>query len=131
MSVMPTRALARDVVTGEVLGGTSSWRAVLVAFQGARASTLGIVGRFTTSLLSNEPSSDDREHGQEPPLPPACNAELQIELIYELLDAHIDTIEMGDNLGPGAAWQPHLEYLQALQRKARELLAQLAMDGRA
>jgi hypothetical protein len=56
---------------------------------------------------------------------------VQIELIYELLDAHDDTARLAAEMGePEAAWRAHLEYLRALQRKAREAVAQLALEVR-
>ena len=45
-------------------------------------------------------------------------------LVYELLDAHQDTLELARDL-PQASWRAHLEYLRALQRKGREQLARL------
>lgn len=69
--------------------------------------------------------------------PPSRPPELALllTLIYELLDAHRDTLELtigppspiDDDLGTGAlrddAWRAHLDYLRALQRRGRELLA--------
>ena len=46
-----------------------------------------------------------------------------IELVYELLDAHDDTAQLASGLGD-LAWELHLDYLRALQRRAREVLAQ-------
>ncbi len=48
-----------------------------------------------------------------------------VELVYELLDAHLDTKELADaeGLDDFPEWCAHLEYLTALQRTARELLA--------
>lgn len=43
-------------------------------------------------------------------------------LVYELLDAHWDTVELARGL-PGEPWRAHLDYIRALQRKGRELLA--------
>lgn len=55
----------------------------------------------------------------------------QIELIYELLDAHDDTSQLASAMGElEPAWRAHLEYLRALQRKAREAVAQLALEVR-
>jgi hypothetical protein len=45
-----------------------------------------------------------------------------VELVYELLDAHLDTAELAAERGD-IAWQLHLDYLRALQRRGRELLA--------
>lgn len=47
-------------------------------------------------------------------------------LAYELLDAHSDTAELADGLRCDGAWAAHLDYLRALQRKGRELLAATA-----
>jgi hypothetical protein len=44
-------------------------------------------------------------------------------LAYELLDAHADTAELADGLQCDWCWAAHLEYLRALQRKGREMLA--------
>jgi hypothetical protein len=48
-------------------------------------------------------------------------------LICELLDAHRDTIDLaGDGssaVGDGMAWRAHLDYLRALQRVGRTILA--------
>lgn len=52
-----------------------------------------------------------------------------ITLVYELLDAHRDTVELGTDL-PEDAWQAHLDYLRALQRKGREVLARAAGSDR-
>jgi hypothetical protein len=45
-----------------------------------------------------------------------------VTLIYELLDAHQDTLELA-GVFPDDSWQAHLDYLRALQRQGRELLA--------
>ena len=44
------------------------------------------------------------------------------ELVYELLDAHDDTAQLAAGQGD-LAWELHLDYLRALQRRARALLA--------
>ncbi len=46
------------------------------------------------------------------------------ELVYELLDAHVDTIRMAHELDGDPAWAAHLDYLRDLQRVGREALAQ-------
>lgn len=43
-------------------------------------------------------------------------------LVYELLDAHLDTLELAKDLLE-EPWLAHLDYLRALQRTARELIA--------
>ena len=45
------------------------------------------------------------------------------ELVYELLDAHVDTMRMADGLDVDPAWAAHLDYLRDLQRVGREALA--------
>jgi hypothetical protein len=47
-----------------------------------------------------------------------------LELVYELLDAHADTAELATQLVLDDDWLAHLEYLRALQRQGRRLLAQ-------
>ena len=46
------------------------------------------------------------------------------ELVYELLDAHVDTMRMARDLDGDPAWAAHLDYLRDLQRVGREALAQ-------
>jgi len=50
------------------------------------------------------------------------------ELLYELLDAHVDTMRLADdvNLVTDPAWAAHLDYLRDLQRVGREALARAA-----
>jgi len=45
------------------------------------------------------------------------------ELVYELLDAHVDTMRMARELDADPAWAAHLDYLRDLQRVGREALA--------
>jgi hypothetical protein len=47
-------------------------------------------------------------------------------LVYELLDAHDDTVRLASapaGVEAEPAWQAHLDYLRALQRVGREALA--------
>ena len=44
-------------------------------------------------------------------------------LLYELLDAHIDTITLAGALESDECWAAHLDYLRDLQRVGREALA--------
>jgi hypothetical protein len=44
-------------------------------------------------------------------------------LVYELLDAHGDTMRLAEGLDAQPAWVAHLEYLRDLQRVGREALA--------
>jgi hypothetical protein len=50
------------------------------------------------------------------------------ELAYELLDAHVDTAQLADGLTYDLSWAAHLDYLRALQRKGREMLARTAPE---
>jgi hypothetical protein len=47
-------------------------------------------------------------------------------LLYELLDAHFDTISLADELEADERWAAHLDYLRGLQRVGRETLARVA-----
>ena len=51
------------------------------------------------------------------------------ELVYELLDAHVDTMRMADELATDPAWAAHLDYLRDLQRVGREALARAASQA--
>jgi alpha-D-ribose 1-methylphosphonate 5-triphosphate diphosphatase PhnM len=55
-------------------------------------------------------------------MPNATEAEV-LSLVYELIDAHADTIEIGVEPADGLRWQAHLAYLRALQRRTREIMA--------
>lgn len=57
---------------------------------------------------------------------PSALSELS-RLVYELLDAHDDTAQIARDHDLEVIWEAHLDYLRALQRKGRELLALL--DG--
>lgn len=46
-------------------------------------------------------------------------------LLYELLDAHLDTIALAGPLEPNQHWAAHLDYLRGLQRVGREMLARV------
>jgi hypothetical protein len=45
------------------------------------------------------------------------------DLVYELLDAHVDTARLAGDLEQVPAWAAHLDYLRDLQRVSREALA--------
>jgi hypothetical protein len=44
-------------------------------------------------------------------------------VVYELLDAHDDTVRLGEGLEADLRWRAHLDYLRGLQRVGREALA--------
>src|SRR4051812_22336940 len=49
-------------------------------------------------------------------------------LAYQLLDGHTHTAQLVDGLPYDPAWAAHLDYLRALQRKGREMLARTAYE---
>ena len=51
--------------------------------------------------------------------------------MYELLDAHDDTSRIATEPARELVWTAHLEYLRALQRTARKIVAhtQVPADG--
>lgn len=58
--------------------------------------------------------------------------EAPVALVYELLDAHEDTVRLAMAGGLGvadASWSAHLDYLRALQRLGHEALARVAENG--
>jgi hypothetical protein len=51
-----------------------------------------------------------------------------VDLIYELLDAHDDTVRLAAHLEADPHWHAHVDYLRTLQRRGRELLALTCAD---
>jgi hypothetical protein len=94
----------------------------LLAAVGARTVAWQLVGPAsgaTPSIASaSRPAAADVE--------PWTFAELP-SFVYELLDAHDDTARIAREQDAEMSWEAHLDYLRALQRKGRELLA--ALDG--
>ena len=58
-----------------------------------------------------------------PATPPAEAVALLTSLVYELLDAHLDTEQLMLEPSSHLVWLAHLHYLRDLQRCARETLA--------
>ncbi len=56
----------------------------------------------------------------------ALSTEYLTSLVYELLDAHGDTISLAGEFARDPRWAAHVDYLQALQRVGREALARIA-----
>jgi hypothetical protein len=50
------------------------------------------------------------------------------EFVYELLDAHDDTMQLATDQIGDLSWEAHLDYLRRLQRVGRELLAHHVED---
>ncbi len=59
------------------------------------------------------------------PLSPHRAPDALVTLVYELLDAHLDTIELAAHR-PELPWRAHVDYLRALQRAGRAQLAHAA-----
>jgi hypothetical protein len=45
------------------------------------------------------------------------------EFVYELLDAHDDTMRLAESESGDLDWAAHMDYLRRLQRVGREMLA--------
>lgn len=73
----------------------------------------------TKSHHPNKPDLDDQGPMRQQVQP---DGELVL-LVYELLDAHDDTARIATELARELPWAAHLEYLRALQRKGREIVA--------
>ena len=80
---------------------------------GRRAHSVSQVVRVGASGTS---AGGDHQRDEEP-------AAGLIALAYELLDGHADTAQLADGLAYDPSWAAHLDYLRALQRKGREMLA--------
>jgi hypothetical protein len=57
----------------------------------------------------------------------AVTDEEVIALVYELLDAHIDTLDLCAQSADQLCWEAHLDYLRALQRTGKRTLAQVSV----
>ena len=60
---------------------------------------------------------------QETASPAGVRVERLVGLVYELLDAHADTELLAREFEEDLPWAAHLDYLRALQRVAREVMA--------
>jgi hypothetical protein len=49
-----------------------------------------------------------------------------VNLVYELLDAHQDTVRFGAENSADPYWQAHVSYLRDLQRVGKETVARIA-----
>jgi hypothetical protein len=47
------------------------------------------------------------------------------QLLSELIDAHLDTVELATRVATDAAWSAHIAYIRDLQRLAQETLARM------
>jgi hypothetical protein len=57
---------------------------------------------------------------------PVSPVEYLTTLVYELLDAHDDTVRLAADLAEDPAWAAHADYLRGLQRVGRKALAEVA-----
>jgi hypothetical protein len=69
-------------------------------------------GTRRPSVARRAPEALAEHHGDELAL-----------VVYELLDAHDDTVRLGEGLESDLRWRAHLDYLRGLQRVGREALA--------
>ena len=76
----------------------------------------GVIARKNASLRGSPPAAQ---------LPPGVT-----DLIYELLDAHLDTLVLLSEAESVVARQAHLDYLRALQRLGRAALAHWTQEPR-
>jgi hypothetical protein len=60
---------------------------------------------------------------REDSISPATDGAL-VALAYELLDAHLDTVELMPGWVDELGWKAHLDYLRGLVRTAQEMLAE-------
>ncbi len=58
----------------------------------------------------------------------AVTATEVMSLLYELLDAHADTVALAEAPFEELRWASHLDYLRALQRAGREILARFPLE---
>ncbi len=58
----------------------------------------------------------------------ACETDRLVALAYELLDAHRDTEDLAAELDFDETWQAHLDYLRALHRAGRAVLARASLQ---
>ena len=78
---------------------------------------------------SENPDLADLPHGRAfgPPLGTALDTDLTL-FVYELLDAHHDTACLAREQARDDVWEAHLDYLRALQRAGRALLARSSVS---
>lgn len=89
---------------------------------------LGAAGRRAHAAAQAVRPRATRTRGGDDHRPDAEAGASLAELAYELLDAHTDTAQLVDGLPYDPSWAAHLDYLRALQRKGREMLARTAPE---
>jgi hypothetical protein len=89
---------------------------------------LGAAGRRAHSLpQASRAAATDTNAGGHHRTAASAGTDLAA-LAYELLDAHVDTAQLTDELITDPSWAAHLDYLRALQRKGREMLARTSAN---
>lgn len=114
----PLSARTSAAATGAWRGAAP--RAIVTSLRAAARLVLRAVGRGPAAEV---PAGDpDRR-------PPGGLDPAQVTtLVYELLDAHLDTLELSRRIDDDVAWSAHLLYLRVLQRESREMLAQIGLE---
>ena len=51
-----------------------------------------------------------------------------LDVVYELLDAHQDTVRLGAQISTDPQWQAHMSYVRDLQRVGKETVARATTD---
>ena len=69
-------------------------------------------------MRTRAPPRDDAQGSEDV----RSDTSLLIDLVYELLDAHSDAVDLASQMND-PDWQAHTEYVRALQRRGREILA--------
>lgn len=87
-----------------------------------RACALWRASRTAITAMCPGPPRVASAEAPASPRPPAIEG-----LVYELLDAHLDTSRLATDMEHNPIWQAHLEYLTALQRIGRETLAHMSL----
>lgn len=85
----------------------------------------GLIRAGADALLNHIPATTTQPPPSyaHDPGPQPNELEHLTALVYELLDAHHDTAVLAADLTHDPFWHAHLEYLRALQRQGREVLA--------
>ena len=94
------------------------------ALIGLRLSAAALRAHSVPQAVHPAPDTTARGDRQ----PDSAAAASLAALAYELLDAHTDTAQLVDALPYDPSWAAHVDYLRALQRKGREMLAHIAPE---
>ena len=125
----PTSAAATGAWHGAIVARLRTTRLGIPA---AARLLLRVVGRGPRpEVASAHPSGDpDRNPpgGLDAALPDGLDRARVTALVYELLDAHLDTMDLAGRIDDEVAWSVHLLYLRVLQRECREMLAQIGLE---